>query len=320
MSINYFYLIFLSLIFIGCTVTPTTKPSYHYKKLIFQGKNTFHSSPRKVIINDNKIYISFDNGDVGQWDTNTKQFIHLFQKETLATNRALLFKNFNLYIGSSDMNLYRINSITKKMIHKNYFKGSIFDLTAYNKYLFVAFGDASIGVIDSSNLELITSYRTHQYLVYSLFIDQKNKILYSGSDDNTIIKWKILEDSTLKKLKLINGFTSAIRNIVKLKNHFVVTTGDGHVYLYDETFTTLLDNKNQENNIVSALSDKDTLYTGNTKGEIYLYKIKSNSLHMIKKYVLHGVIRSIVKKDATNIFILSKSGEALLLKNNTSLK
>ena len=317
---SYMFLHFLSLLLIfltltGCTTQPTPlKPMYSYNDFIYQGKNNFYASPRKVIVNNNELFISFDNGDIVKWNLTTQKLLQVFKKESFATNRALSYSNSGLYIGSSDMTLYHLNDNFNLITKKRYFKGSIFNIQPFKKYLFVAFGDASIGIVNKKDLKLLSSYREHLYLVYSLYLDEKNNFLYTGSDDNTIIKWKITQDSKLKKIKLIHDFKSAIRNIIKLKNHYIVTTGNGSLYLYNKEFNLILDKKEQKNNIVSALYYKDILYTGNTKGEIYLYKIRNNSFQINKNIKLDSVIRSIVKINSTSILILSKNGKTLLLK------
>lgn len=313
---KYFYLLIVLFSLTACSnhkILPLKTPKCSYTHLNFTGQNSFCSSPRKLFIDNRFIFITFDNGDVGKWDKKTRQLLKLFDETTRVTKRAITGDKSSLYLGSSNMFIYKYLYNGKLINKNNYSKGSIFCLNQYHDKLYVAFGNAELGIVSKKTLKLLTSYQEHQYLIFTLLIDNQNQYLYSGSDDNSIIKWKILNNGFLKKEKILHQFNSAVRNILQTDNNFIVTSKQ-NIILYDQYFhSKLFVLEQEEGSIISSFTQNNLLITGNDKGLVVIYKINNNSLQTLCKYNLQDVIRIIAPVTHNQILIMSKSGEILNL-------
>ncbi len=302
--------------FTACSTKIFTTPqknSCSYSNINLNGQNNFCSQPRTSLIDTQNIIIAFDNGEIIKWDLETKKINKKFDTPITYSTRALIINKQTLFAGSADMKIANYSLDGKLLQRKNYSKGTIFKILEYKNKFYVAFGNAEIGVIDKHNLELLSSYKEHEYLIYSLYIDKINHILYSTSDDNTIIIWNILENGKLEKIKQISNFTSSVRGIVKSDNYYVVTTGDGNIILYNMKFNKKIYefNYNHESIISLAYID-DFLFIGDVLGNLYLYKIIDKKIKLTTKYKMNGIIRSI-KKFKNNIIVITKNGEILTI-------
>ncbi len=298
------------LLFTSCSqnsLSVNNQNKCHWQNINLNAKNNFCSSVRSAIVYDDNIVLAFDDGSIVTWNLKTFKQKIVFDTDSDYTRRALLKEEDKIISGSSNMKLY-IHSLDGKLIQeKNYDKGSIFNVLPYKDKFYVAFGNAEIGVVDSQNLNLLYLYRKHQYLVYSLYLDEKNKLLYSGSDDNSIIIWNVLATGQLKIKRSINGFHGAIRHILKYKNLFIVANERGSILMYNKSFKKQLFQQELDNNIISTLLVNDTLYIGDSSGKLFTFKLIENSLELESTIELNGLIRSI-KKYKNDIIIITKTG------------
>lgn len=283
------------------------KDTCQWKSINLNAKNNFCSSVRSSIIYDNSLVLACDDGSIVTWDLKTYKKKFIFDTNSDYTRRALVKTDDKIISGSSNMKLY-IHSLDGSFIkEKNYEKGTIFSVLPYQDKFYVAFGNAEIGIVSKKNLDLLYSYKKHEYLIYSLCFDEKNQLFYSGSDDNNIIAWNVLDTGQLNMKKSMNNFDGAIKHILKYKNSFIVSTGKGSILMYDTSFMKLLFQKKLDYNIISTLLIDNTLYVGDSIGRLFIFKIMKNSFELENTVVLDGLIRSI-KKYKQNIIIITKTG------------
>ena len=301
-------------LFFGCSSHKlNTNKRCHYTNLILNSKNNFCSSASKTVTYKSDLFINFNNGDTTQWNINNNKFIKSFNINSIS--KAIAIDKKYIFTGSNNMSIYKYNFNSSLIEKKNYSKGSIFYLTSFKNYLYVAFGDSELGIVDKDTLKLLKSYKEHDYLIFTICLDQDNGYLYTGSDDNSIIKWKIIENNLIKKVKKINEFHSSVRNILKIKEHFIVTTADGNLFLYDNKFENKLDVTNKNHTKITAILSKNNyIYTGDIKGNINIYKIKNNSLQLINYFKLKSLIRGISYNEQNSIIFITKEGYILSIK------
>lgn len=298
---NYFYhilLFFITLIaFIGCSNTslkPSDAAKCSWKDISFNEVNNFCAAPRSAIVQHENIILSFDNGDIVSWNIDTGKIVENFDSTSQYVTRALKAVDNKIISGTSDMKLYLYSSDGALLQKKNYSKGSIFDIASYEKKLYVAFGNSELGVVDQETLALLGLYTRHKYLIYSLLFDEEELKLYSGSDDETIGVWSVVNDGTLKFSHTVTGFKSAVKHILKASDNIIITTGRGDVFMYDKLLKKELSViKVSDANIISSLIYKNKLYVGDAKGFFYIYDIKKNTLIFHKKTKVDGLVRTI---------------------------
>jgi hypothetical protein len=263
-----------------------------------------------MAIAKNQLIVAFDNGDIVKWNLDTKKFLKVFDISSDYTKRTLLIDDTVLFAGSADLNIYKYTLDGKLLDKKNYSNGTVFKIIDdNNKHLLVAFGNANVALVDKGTLKLIYIKKKHEYLVYSLYFDTEKKLLYSVSDDDSVIIWKISQNGKLEKKSQPVQLKHAIRNIVKYKNNFIITTGDGEIIMFDEFFQRKIFSVHENtNNIISVLLVKNIFISGDDKGNVVIYKINKNSIKPIKHFKMHGLVRAIVN-DKNIVYIMSKLGE-----------
>lgn len=307
---SFFLFIVLFFNFSACSqLRPNTQVvQCKWKDINLDGNNSFCSSIRTSLVFDNTLLVAFDNGAIITWNLESKKKILEYETTSDFTRRALLLEKNKLISGSSDMRIY-VHSLNGKQIdEKSYNKGTVFDITSFRDKLYVAFGNAEIGVINSNTLELLSTYKKHEYLIYSLFLDREKKLLYSASDDNSIIEWSILEDGTLHFKRRVVQYSNSLKQILKYKDTFIITTGNGKLLLYNESFDTQLSATTAAGvNIIATLLDGDRLYVGDLKGNLFIYRLKRETFELEKTLHMESRIRSI-QKYKNCIIIMTKSG------------
>jgi len=317
---NFFSFLLFVVLFFNFSACSKPKPNTqvvqcNWKNINLDGNNSFCSSIRTTLLFDNTLLVAFDNGEIITWNVGTKKKILEYQTTSDFTRRALLLEKNRLISGSSDMRIYVNSPLDGVQIdEKNYDKGTIFDITSFGDKLYVAFGNAEIGVVDRNTLELLCTYKKHEYLIYSLFLDRKKKLLYSASDDNSIIEWSILEDGTLHFKRRVVQYSNSLKQILKYKDTFIITTGDGKLLLYNESFDTQLYATTAGGvNIIAILLDKNRLYVGDVEGNLFIYRLKRDTFELEKTLHMASRIRSI-QKYKNCIIIMTRSGEIKTLR------
>lgn len=291
--------------------------SCNWKNINLNGSNNFCSSSRSSLIYKNDIFLAFDNGDVVQWNINSHKKVRFFDKTSTYTKRAFIQVNNEFISGSSDMKIYLHSLEGTVSKEENYSKGSIFKIIPYKDKLYVAFGNAEIGVVDKNNLTLLTSYTQHKYLVYTLMVDIQKKLLYAGSDDESISVWEILEDNTLKYQYSLENFGSAIKHILKIEDNIIITTSSGKILMYDTLLKKIVySNTNSNSNITATLLKNNKFIVGDSIGTLYIYDIEKNSMQLNKKIAMNGLIRSINFFE-DSIIAITKTGDIRTVKLNT---
>lgn len=304
--------LFLILIISGCSsssLKPSEKNLCLWKDINLNGSNNFCSTPRSALIDGKNIFLAFDNGEIVSWDINTNQIIKVLDATSDYTKRALVTSDNKLISGASDMQI-NIHSISGELIQKkNYSKGSIFNIIPYKNKLYIAFGNSQLGIAHKDSLDLLNIYSGHEYLIYSLMLDSEESRLYSGSDDETIRVWNLLNDGMLEFSHIVRGFESAVKQIIKTDNNILVTTGNGSIFIYDKLLATKISvTRNSRANIVSSLFHNNRLYVGDASGVLYIYDVKENTIDLQEKSKMNGLIRSICSFDG-GVIVVAKSGQ-----------
>lgn len=279
------------------------------------GQNNFCSSPRVAIIDNHVITMTFDNGAIVQWDKNNSTLKNVFDFKSPYAKRSVVKCQDTYFAGSYQMVLEKFSSNGTLTTDKYYGKGTPFVLKCFHEKLYAGFGNAEVSVIDPTTLDVIDTYKRHEYLIYTIYIDRKRNILISGSDDNSIMLWKVHDDGTLNFIKQIKGFNGPIRSILQLpSNQFIVTTGRGEVVLYDKNLSSLLFKNDAHNGgiILSSLFAKDMLLTGDSNGNIIVWTVTKGKLVLYKKFQLNASVRILIELDSKVIAFL-KDGRGVIL-------
>jgi hypothetical protein len=303
-------LIFLVLFsFTGCTTKSTLfikSQQCSFDDLKINQKNSFCASPRSTLLNNNTLYISFDNGAIVSWDLTTKKLLHIFSQTDFFGVRQLLLHNNKIYAASRSMHLKKYSLEGKLEYEQNYEKGSLFCLENSSKNIFVGFGNAQLGTIQSDTMQLIDTMAQHEYIIFSLYKDKNT--LYSGADDNKLIVWEITPKNLLKKIKSINNFSSGIKKITKYKSWIFLGLGDGTLVQIDDKNNKIKYKTNKSNmTITSLISTENYLISGDADGNVTFYSLVQDKLQKVYILKLDGSIRSIIHtKD--EYLIISKQG------------
>lgn len=311
----------LSLIsLIGCSSTsiqPHELNRCELKDITIDGNNDFCSTPRVSLISHNRLLIGFDNGTIATWDLSSNKLIKKFESTDNFAIKSVVETQNNLLFGSADTKLKQYSLNGSLLEEFSYEKGSIFALALYKEKLLIGFGNAEIGVVDLNDLKLIKAYRQHEYLIYTLYVDEKNGLLYSGSDDNSIIVWNISKNGLLSKIKKIDGFKLSVRHILNMNDgSLIVTTGSGNVVVYDKTFSKILNEYNEHSGIVlSAKTEGNYLITGDSFGNLVYWVYGDGKLKVIEKHKMDSSVR-IIEILPNSILAISKFGQVLSIKKS----
>ena len=298
----------------------TNHQTCSYSNLNYIGQNTFCSSPRTSLVHNNQLLIAFDNGNIIKWDTNTTKVKSIFNTNSDYTVRTLLDINNTIWAGSGDMSISQYTSEGMLLQQQKYNNGSIFNIKLFENNLYIAFGNASLGIYNLNHNSLQHQYKQHQYLIYSILIDKQNRILFTGSDDNTIIKWHIMNNGNLQFINHIHKFSSAVKHIIKIDaSKYIVTTSKGKIFLYDKNFNKLLSTIDQKIKIISLAYLNNLLIVGDTANSYHVYKVLKNKLIEKEHNKLSNFIRIIQPINKDQILIIDKNGMSNLL-NTKSIK
>lgn len=130
--------------------------------------------------------------------------------------------------------------------HTDSCRSLVFDSTG--RYLYTASADRSIGVIDTRTMELVTHKKNAHEKGINKIAFYNEHMLVSGDDDGFINIWDLRSNSTASastaasnkapQLKHMLHYQDAgdyISDILPMpdKNRLLVTSGDGHLYVYD---------------------------------------------------------------------------------------
>ncbi|WP_373071219.1 hypothetical protein [Sulfurimonas sp.] len=313
-SLKLLFILSITYFFLGCSVT-TVKPNEIEikipKTLNLNGENKFPAQPKKVLLYNNSLVIGFDNGVIAKWDLNSSKLTKVFQTTDNYPIKSF-FKNENkLFVGSSSMKLssYSLDS-GGRLNEKKFSQGSLMDIIQVKDNLVVAFGNSEILIIKSKNFENMDTKKEHNYLVYTLYYDEKNNILFSGSDDNTIIVWELV-DNSLKKISQIKEFDNSVRHILRSPDNIIVTSGNGKIYMFDHSLKdVLVESTFHKSSIVSAKVYNNTLIVGDSSGIVSSWCIANNSMQLNKTLRMSASIRSINFID-DKVLIFSKDGKII---------
>jgi len=311
--------LFITLILLsGCStrVVNLTKSEPQVPLMLnMNGNNHFSAPPQETIVYNHTLIIGFDNGVIAQWDINSSKLLNVFERTSSYPIKSFCLLKNKLFVGSRDMKLYSYSIDTGKELQaKNFSKGSLFSILSLKGQLIIAYGNGEISLIDSNDLRVLDTKKEHQYLIYTLNYDKRNKTLLSGSDDTSIIAWDIFNDKLLKKVTKIDKFSSSVRHIlITNSNNKIVTLGNGTFYMYNESlnkriFTSTL----HASAIVSASLFKNILILGDSKGLISFWTISKKSVLLNKTFKMHSSIRDIQFLDG-KILIFSKSGKIMTI-------
>lgn len=321
LSIKLFFTVSITFFFLGCSAT-FVQHDKSYKTevkipntLNFNGDNKFPAPPKNVVVYNNDVVIGFDDGKIVKWDFNSSRLTKVFQTTDSFPIKSFFKSKNRLYVGSSSMKLssYSLDS-GEQLSEKNLSKGSIMSTIPIKDKIAVAFGNRDISIVNLNNYNIIDTKREHEYLVYSLYYDKKKNKLYSGSDDNSIIIWDLINSSYLKKISQIKQFDSSVRHIEKTPcDNLIITTGNGKIYMYDRLLkSALVTSSFHKSSIVSAKIFNNTLIVGDSSGVVSSWCIKKGSIILNKIFEMHSSVRSIVLID-DKIVIFSKKGKILTI-------
>lgn len=138
-----------------------------------------------------------------------------------------------LWIGSSDQFLYKIDLETKMILPKFLaHDSSIFALTNYNGILYSGGRDARIKIWETDNDVNIKTIDAHMATVNALMIS--NDLLFSASRDKTIRIWTLDGDIVQSLSPVAGGHINSVNTLTALKhtNHIASGSDDKSIIIW----------------------------------------------------------------------------------------
>lgn len=267
--------------------------------------NTFCSAPRSALLDNNYLYIGFDDGLIAQWDLESNKLVRKFEQNDFFSIQQLIKYENKIYAASKSMKLKKFSLNGKIEQEKNYEKGSLFCLENTNNFIYAGFGNTELGVINLNTLELDDLKQEHQYLIYSLYKEKQQ--LLSGGDDNRLVVWNIDSNGFLNKERSIDNFSSSIRKITKHRSSTILGLGDGTLVQVDSNFNQHVYESNSQNFPITALlATQEHLISGDSSGQVIIWQQSSEKLKKITSYKLDSAIRLIVEYKGSYLFFTKK--------------
>ena len=275
------------------------------ESLRIEQHNTFCSAPRSALLDDNYLYIGFDDGLIAQWDLDSNKLVRKFEQNDFFSIQQLIKYENKIYAASKSMKLKKFSLNGNIEQEKNYEKGSLFCLENTNNFIYAGFGNTELGVINLNSLELDDVKQEHQYLIYSLYKEKQQ--LLSGGDDNRLVVWNIDTNGSLNKEKSIDNFSSSIRKITKYRSSTILGLGDGTLIQLDNNFNQHLYKSNSQNFPITALiATKEHLVSGDSSGQVIIWEESSKRLKTIAEYKLDSTIKLIIEHNNSYLFFTKK--------------
>lgn len=187
-----------------------------------------------------------------------------------------------------------------------------------NKMLATGSESGYVSVWNAETMELLLTFKAHEYSVCSLAFNAKGKILLTGSWDTTAKLWKLKNDTLLLILK---GHTSSVSSAVWGPDEETIITGswDGTVRLWDRKTGTSLKTLEKAENIsglhpeitsVEISADGKTVLTTSWDRTACLWNLSTGELlKVLQEKETNTISDAAFNKDSSKVITRLTNGE-----------
>ena len=185
-------------------------------------------------MHSNELFSASGDGMVAQWDLNNPEEGKLFaQMHNSVYALHLLSEEGMLAIGQNFEGIHLLNAHDQKEVGSvQISKSQIFDISSYDKRLFVASGDGTFYVLDLDTLSFIKKVKLSDKSIRTISINEASGEIALGLSDNSI---RILDLDNYQQKAVINAHKLSVFSLsFHLPTGLLISASrDAHIKFWD---------------------------------------------------------------------------------------